>query len=86
MITMAKKKRGRPKNATKSIRTWHNHSEKTIQELDALVESLSEDAPPFAEVSQRTVIAALIHRAKRELDEGRLSYGELFGVTAEAGK
>ena len=86
MITMAKKKRGRPKNATKSIRTWHNHSEKTIQELEAIVEHLLVDAPPFLDVSQRTVIAALIHRAKQDVDAGRLSYGELFGVTADSAK
>jgi len=83
---MTKKKRGRPKNVTKSIRTWHNHSEKTIQELESLVEQLAAGAPPFAELSQRMVIAALIHRAKQDVDAGRLSYGELFGVTADTAK
>ena len=36
------------------------------------------------EISQRMLIEALIHYAKRERDAGKLSYSALFELTAEA--
>lgn len=82
---MAKKRgRGRPKSTDKQIKTWFRYSEATIDELQALVDHFTEEAPPYAELTQRVVIAALIHHATQEVDAGRLSYGELFGVTAGA--
>jgi len=84
---MAKKRpRGRPKNQERRRTTWFRYTEATLDELDVLVTHCSQDAPPFHEISRRDIIAALIHRAKQDVDAGRLSYGELFGVTADAGK
>ena len=84
---MAKKRpRGRPKSTERQIKTWYRYSEATIDELEALAGHFREEAPPYAEITQRVIIAALIHRAKQDVDAGRLSYGELFGVTAESTK
>ena len=84
---MAKKTgQGRPKNKYRTVRSGFRFAESTIHALDTIVESCKEEAPDYAVPTQRMVIEALIHRAKRDFDAGRLSYGELFGVTADAGK
>lgn len=79
MQVAKKKKRGRPRNKERTVQTWYRHSERTMDELRALVEYYNENRPHYADkVTEREVIARLIHRAKTDQEQGSLPYEVLF--------
>ena len=73
---------GRPKTGRRGVQVGYRYSEETLEILQSLTEDLRGESPSYLALSQRAVMEALIHRAKRQRDAGELPWIDLFGVPA----